>query len=295
MDTIIEMGSNLSKNYLYRGSLKQSAGRHDIAMADINKAIELDENIADAYVKRGISEFELGKFNEAITDLDLGIAKKSWQDSIAYRYRGQSNQSLGNFDEALRDYNAALKYNSRDVTLISYKASVYMAMGEEEKGLDLIEIALKIERNYIEAIKQNSVLSNADNQNLQRVLELALEYNKFHPENPQNNLNIGFIYGRIKQPETSLKYLNTVTGPLANSYDCHYNKAMAYFYMLDNERAILSFKEAIKQKSNAGMAYIYMADCYKMTGNKDSACTSLETASKLGVLGAQELFDEMCK
>ena len=295
MDTIIELGNNLSKNYLYRGSLKQAAGRHDIAMTDINKAIALDANIAGAYVNRGISAFELGRFDEAIADFDLGIAKHSWQDSIAYKYRGQANQSLGNFNAALKDYNAALKYNPRDVTLISYKASVYMAMGEEEKGLELIATALRIERNYIKAFKQNSVLSNADNQNLQRVLELALEYNKFHPKDPQNNLNIGFIYGRLKQPETSLKYLNAVTGSLANTYDCHYNKGMAYFYTLDNKRAILNFQEAIKQQPSAGMPYVYMAECYKMIGEIGSACISLEKGSKLGVIGVQELFDSMCK
>ncbi len=295
MDSIIALGDNLPKNHLYRGSLKQSAGMHEAAIADYNRTIALNPNIIDAYIKRGIINLELEKYEEAIIDFDKGAGKRSSQDSIARRYRGRAYHNLNKYELALKDYEVALTYNSKDIELISNVASAYMAIGENEKALDLIELALKIEANYIEATKQKSVLSSADYLNVKSVLKLALEYQKFHPLNDQNNLNIGYLYVRIRQPGSALINLNKVSGTLATTYDFYFNRAMAFYYLLDNKRAASNFEAAIKEKPEKGISYVFLADCYNEIGEKAKGCESLKKASNLGLLGAQELLDERCK
>jgi len=295
MDSIVSMGTNLSKNYLYRGSLKQQAGMHNEAIADFDKTLELNSKIVDAYVKRGVSKLELEKFEEAIADFDKGVGKHSWQDSIAHRYRGHAYQSLGKSDMALIDYKAALAYNPKDVELISNTASAYMAEGEDEKAFELIELALKIEQDYIEGTKQKSVLSLADYLNVKYTLKLSLAYQQFHPLDDQNNLNIGYLYVRTRQPENALQNLNKIKGPITESFDFFYNRAMAYYYLLDNDRAVSNFEAAIEKKSDSGLAYVFLAESYKGQGNDTKACESLQKASELGILGAQELMDESCK
>lgn len=295
MDSIIDMGSNLSKNYLYRGSLKQSAGMHQDAIADFDQSITLNPNISDAYVKRAMVKLELEQREEAIADFDKGVGKRGWQDSIAHRYRGRAYHDLGKFEEALKDYEIALTYHRRDVELISNVASAYMAIGENDKALDLIELALKIEGNYIEATKQKSILSSADYQNAKRVLNLALDYQKFHPLDDQNNLNIGYLYVRMRQPEKALKNLNKIDGPLTKSFDFYFNRGKAFYYKLDNDRAISNFEAAIQERPENGISYVFLADCHKEKGQKIKRCENLKKASDLGVLGAQELLDDGCK
>ncbi len=295
MDSIISLGDNLSGNYLYRGGLKQSAGMHKEAIADFDQSISLNPNTIDAYVKRGMVELDLEKYDEAISDFSKATGKRSWQDSIARRYRGRAYHNLNKYELAIKDYEIALTYSRRDVELISNIASAYMAVGEDEKALDLIELALRIEANYIEATKQKSVLSSADYQNAKRVLNLALEYQKFHPLDDQNNLNIGYLHVRIRQPEKALKNLNKVGGELSTSYDFYYSRALAFYYILDNKRAISNFEAAIKVRPESGIAYTYLADAYKENGQKAKGCENLVKASELGVLGAQEIFDANCR
>lgn len=295
MDSIIMMGDNVSKNLIYRGSLKQLAGSFQSAIDDFDKALSMDSNLKDGYVKRGIAKLELTKYEAAIEDFDSGIGANRSLDSIAYRYRGHAYAKLGLYGNALNDYNEALKYNARDVELISEKSAIFMTLGDNEKALDLIDLALKIEKDYIESISKNSILLGGSYQNLDRLLTLALEYQNFHPGDAQNNLNIGYIYVKLKQPDNALKNLNNVTGELANSYDLHFNKAMAYFYLLDNQHAIEHFEVAIGKQPDTGLSYVYMADCYKALGNKTKACESLERASSRGILGAQEIFEANCR
>jgi tetratricopeptide (TPR) repeat protein len=295
MDTILIMGDNVSKNLIYRGSLKQLAGYFQGAIDDFDKALSMDGKLKDGYVKRGIAKVELGRYEAAIVDFDAGIGASRGLDSIAYRYRGHANNRLGLYGNALEDYNAALKYNASDVELISEKSAIYMTLGENDKALDLIEIALRIEKNYIDSFTRNSILLGGSFQNLERLLKLALEYQTFHPEDAQNNLNIGYIYVKMKQPESALKNLNAVTGELTNSYDLNFYKGMAYFYILDNRHAIEHFEVAISKRPDTGLSYVYMADCYKALGDKTKACESLQRASSRGVLGAQEIFDANCR
>ncbi len=296
MDTIIDTGVNLSKNYLYRGSLKQQAGMHQEAIADFDKTIALNPNIIDAFVKRGMAKLELEKFDEAIADFDKGIGKHSWQDSVAHRYRGHAYQSLGKSELALEDYNAALAYNPKDIELISNTASAYMAIGENEKAFSLIEKALKIEQNYIEKTKKKSVLSIADYINVKYTLELSLAYQKFHPLDDQNNMNIGYLYVRTRKPEDALQNLNKIKGSIIDSFDFYYNRAMAYYYLLDNQRAAANFEAAIEKKPASGLSYVFLAESYKAFGDQVKACESLRKASELGVLGAEELMGDVgCK
>lgn len=295
MDSIITMGDNVSKNLVYRGSLKQLAGSFQAAIDDFDKALLMDNSLKDGYVKRGIAKLELEKYEDAIQDFDSGIGTSRGLDSIAYRYRGHAYSKLGLYGNALNDYNAALVYNARDVELISEKSAIFMTLGDNKKALDLIDLALKIEKNYIESITKNSILLGGSFQNLNRLLTLALEYQNFHPEDAQNNLNIGYIYVKMKQPENALRNLNAVTGELTTSHDLNFNKGMAYFYLLDNQHAIDHFEVAISKQPDTGLSYVYMADCYKALGNKTKACESLERASLRGILGAQEIFDANCR
>ena len=56
-----------------RGNRHSRNGSYEMAIADYNKAIELDPNLADAHYDRGYSFYELGSLEEAIRDLSRAI------------------------------------------------------------------------------------------------------------------------------------------------------------------------------------------------------------------------------
>ena len=74
-----------SAGFLDRGNRFSRNGVYGKAIADYNKALELDPDFAEAYYHRGCSWYEVGKFDDAIADLTRAIEC----DPMADHYYGQ--------------------------------------------------------------------------------------------------------------------------------------------------------------------------------------------------------------
>jgi len=59
--------------YYNRAYAYNEKGEYDLAIADCNRAIELDPNLAVAYYNRGLAYKEQGKKAEAIADFEKFI------------------------------------------------------------------------------------------------------------------------------------------------------------------------------------------------------------------------------
>ena len=73
--TIKRSNSNqISPNaYTSRGISNAELERHEVAIEDYDKAIQLKPDVAEAYSNRGDSNAELGQFDDAIVDFDKAI------------------------------------------------------------------------------------------------------------------------------------------------------------------------------------------------------------------------------
>ena len=119
----IELDTNYSAAYFYRGATKNILGQYEEAIKDYDKAIELDHNDSKAYYSRGYAKDDLGQYEEAIKDFDKAIELDP-NYSAAYFYRGATKNILGQFEEAIKDFDKAIEidpndsyaYNSRGVS-----------------------------------------------------------------------------------------------------------------------------------------------------------------------------------
>ena len=83
-------------------------GEYELAIANYNKAIELNSNFADAYNNRGLAKAGRGEHRKAIKDYDEAISFNS-RHASAFNSRGVSKACLKQYDEAIKDFNAAIK------------------------------------------------------------------------------------------------------------------------------------------------------------------------------------------
>ena len=79
--------SQTAKEYSNRGITKIELGDYSGAIADFDKAIELDSNYAGAYINRGTAKSELQDLIGAITDYNKAIELDP-NFAIAYINRG---------------------------------------------------------------------------------------------------------------------------------------------------------------------------------------------------------------
>ncbi len=91
--------------------LGEEEERWEDAIAEFDKAIELDPNLALAYSGRGHSYVELGNVEQAIVDYDQAIELDP-DLALAYRGRGLAYAELGDVDQGLADLEKALALES---------------------------------------------------------------------------------------------------------------------------------------------------------------------------------------
>lgn len=93
--------------YSNRGVAYYWLNKNKEAIANYNKAIELNLNFAMAYSNRGLAYDWKEDFEKAIDDFDKAI-KLNPDDAVAYYNRGVAYYTLESYRKAKRDYNKAI-------------------------------------------------------------------------------------------------------------------------------------------------------------------------------------------
>ncbi|HVI89551.1 MAG TPA: tetratricopeptide repeat protein [Dongiaceae bacterium] len=114
---------HLSWTYNNRGTAWRDIGNLKNALADFEKAIEVDPTNGSPYFNRGWNEHEAGDDAKAIEDMRTAIRLKP-QDTDFYCYLGQILEGSQRFDEALVNYEAGLRIAPTNVCLLSSHANV---------------------------------------------------------------------------------------------------------------------------------------------------------------------------
>lgn len=119
------------------------------ALADLNKAVELDPGDPGAYFNRGIAHNRQGQFDKAAADFTRFIAAKD-DLAVAYFYRGTSYLHMGRHQDALADYERAVKLEPSSVHL-NARASVLATLKRFPEALQDLNKALELDPNNAEA------------------------------------------------------------------------------------------------------------------------------------------------
>jgi tetratricopeptide (TPR) repeat protein len=115
--------------YLDIGVALYQKGRLDQAIAEFNKAIELNPRDAEAYNYRGSAYLKKGQIDRAISDYDQVLRLKPRYAEV-YTDRGVAYGAKGQYDGALADFNRALELNPRYAPAWSGRGGMYLHKGQ---------------------------------------------------------------------------------------------------------------------------------------------------------------------
>ena len=97
-----------SDQWFQDGNSHFQRGEYELAIANYNKAIELNPNFAKAHNNRGLAKAGRGEHRKAIKDYDVAISFNS-RNARAFNSRGVSKACLGQYNEAIKDFNSAIE------------------------------------------------------------------------------------------------------------------------------------------------------------------------------------------
>jgi Tfp pilus assembly protein PilF len=101
------------RTHLDHGGDCLDKGKYDDAIAEYDKAIEINPNVAIAYTNRGLAYGRKGEVDRAIADYTKAIALDP-NFVLAYALRGGAYKHKGDKEQAIVDYRKALEINPSD-------------------------------------------------------------------------------------------------------------------------------------------------------------------------------------
>ncbi|EGS18265.1 mitochondrial import receptor subunit-like protein [Thermochaetoides thermophila DSM 1495] len=106
-----DLGEYEALAYNMRGTFRNLMGKHEEALADLTKSIELDPSLTQSYIKRASMNLEQGSPEKAEEDFAAALAKNP-QDPDIYYHRAQLHFIKGEFAEAQKDYQKSIDLDS---------------------------------------------------------------------------------------------------------------------------------------------------------------------------------------
>ena len=118
--------SNLIRNTLTPTTTRHFKGiKGDVvgAIADINRAIELDPKLAAAYYNRAYTKQGKGDIDGAIADYTRAIELQP-DSAAAYYNRGGARRSKDDFDGAIADFDRVIKLKPKEAVAYAFRSEV---------------------------------------------------------------------------------------------------------------------------------------------------------------------------
>ena len=112
--SLIAVNANpLARQYLDQGLDKYDASNFQGAIADFNKAIEINPQYANAYYHRGLAKIRSNDYQGAIDDWSKAIEINP-QNADAYINRGIARKLTNDLEGACRDWRKAADFGLKE-------------------------------------------------------------------------------------------------------------------------------------------------------------------------------------
>ena len=133
-DKAIEINPKYARAYFGRGGTYAKKGGLDEAIANFDKAIEIDPKFAPAYFGRGTAYGTKGDLDRAIADYDKAIQINP-KYAGAYNSRGDAYGTKGDLDRAIADYSKAIELDPKDAWAYPNRGNTYAKKGEYDRAI----------------------------------------------------------------------------------------------------------------------------------------------------------------
>ena len=254
-DRAIEIDPGSASAYYNRGIVYNAMRDYARAIADFDRAIEIDPGRANVYNNRGVAYEALGDYGRATTDFNRAIALDPGY-SNAYYNRGVANNSLRNYEQAITDSDRAIALDPAYAYAYYNRGFAMVALGDYARAIADFDRAIEISPGYENAYSSRGATYNI----LHDYARAIADFDAALRINPKN----------------------------AKTY---YNRGTTYAMGLhDYARAITDLDRAIEINPGYADAYCNRGIAYNQLGNRSNAIADLTNAARLGSEAAMKLL-----
>ena len=257
---VLALDSTVVTAYYERGVLEFKVDSVDRALADFDKALELNPDLQLLHVFKGFANRRKGDYESAIENFTTYI-DNSELDTLAFEYmiRGKLKMDNGDMEGAFEDFSTAETMSPLEEHLHFYKFTMKYRTGM-----------------YKEAITE-----------LNKAIELNPEFYGYYYNRGNAYFNMGLFSKAFEDYETSLN-MNR------ENADAFYRRGWVKDTLENCSEAIIDYSLAIRLKDDNGAFFSRRGNCKYKMGNKLGACIDWEIANDLGYYARYEELKKLC-
>jgi tetratricopeptide (TPR) repeat protein len=139
----IELDPSLARAYRVRGALLSKERDHDRALADLSKAIELDPTFAVGYFERALAYAAKGGTGAAIEDLETALTRGL--------FGMMPRLTPDNLEKISPLLAKAIERNDKDAIAYAGRGGIYRVTGLQEQAIVDYSRAIERDRRLVEA------------------------------------------------------------------------------------------------------------------------------------------------
>ncbi len=261
----IKLDSTSVETYIDRGRYYQRFNRHDQALQDFERAIQLGGTLTpEIYLLRGKSHAALQHENEALIDFTRVI--RNWPDSAdAYCARGMLYQQMGKLSQAQEDLEFARKIDPTNAKIFFSQGVLFQGMNNVEKALELFDRAIALDPRYASAYNRRGELFSE----MEAYEEALTDFSKALELDPglgRAYRNRGNIARKASEYEDAIRDYSQAVLYDPTDADAFYSRGFLYAMKQRYDQAIPDIRRSLELDSSDGLRYGFLAKIYARQG-----------------------------
>ncbi|MGW5693829.1 tetratricopeptide repeat protein [Streptomyces asiaticus] len=142
----LELDADCVSAHAARGRVYLDKECYEQALESFDRAVTLDPDFAWPLARRGEAYRLLGRYEESLADLDrsFDLHESAWTVGT----RGQVHHAVEDYDKALADFSRALEISPEWAWVYAERGRTYRAMGRNEEALADCERAIELGADY---------------------------------------------------------------------------------------------------------------------------------------------------
>ena len=281
LDALLKREPTSAVAYVMRGNAYTAKGVFDDAIADYDRAIQID-NSSITHANRAIAWQRKGSIERAIADLDTSL-KLDADNVAALMGRAALVRRAGDVESAIRDYDRALKLRPNDSEIVSLRGSAEHERTARTGAIDPVTTPGRLAELAPTVVTVEAVIVRRAYELLASgALELAIaEFDRALVANPASYVA---LTGRaqafaVRQRFTdAMDDLNAALVLNKGFPPIHTIRGLVFLMRGEHARAVAALDEALKLDDSSADAYAYRGAAHAAGHADDAALRDFDRA-----------------
>jgi tetratricopeptide (TPR) repeat protein len=257
------------QNYFLRSKIFTELGKLDLALSDINNALQQEETNGKFLWWKAEILFRKNKTKEAYE-----LAKRA--ENLGYK-QIELLGTLAAIEIRQKAYKAANTYIETALQAAPYNGYFHYLKGlyitevkDSATAIEHYKTAIRLKPKFVDSYKKLSEVYHATGRT-DLATELSLELAKQYPYDAENNLMLGTIYKQRAKLDTALNYFILAANINPKLYKANLEAGNIYLFYKNYSKALTHYQLCQKENPNRASLYSNLGICFEGLGRYTEA------------------------